>query len=130
MLFRSCGADVTAPGETHHHVAAAAAMCALLPSLYTEATLKRPGGPHEELGLTSLRRKVSPQGRAALLASPGDSRHLAARERRFSAASPGAGAWDLWDFHPHPYWANGGQVHGDPSSHWADSSPRAHDGHA
>ena len=72
---------------------------------------------------------MSPQGRAALLASPGDSRHLAARGRRFSAASPGAGAWDLWDFRPHPYWANGGQVHGDPSSHWADSSPRAHDGH-
>ena len=60
-----CGTDVTASGETHHHVAAAAAMCALPPSLCTEATLKRPGGPREGPGLTSLRRRVPPQGRAA-----------------------------------------------------------------
>lgn len=41
-----------------------------------------------ELGLTSLRRKASPQGRTALLASPGDSVHLAAREGSFPRGLP------------------------------------------
>ena len=82
--------DVTAPGEAHHYVTTAAAMCALLPLLYTEATLKRPGGPREEQGLTSLKRKASPQRRAASPASSGDSWYLAARESPFLAASPGA----------------------------------------
>ena len=76
----------------------AVAMCALLSLLHTEATLKRPGGPREELGLTSLRRKASPQGRAASLASPGGSVHLTAREGSFLAASPGARTWDLVGF--------------------------------
>ena len=54
-----CGAVVTAPDEMHHSVAAAAGMCTLLSLLRTEATLKRPGGPDEEQGLTSLKGKAS-----------------------------------------------------------------------
>ena len=74
-----CGADVIAPDEVHHTMPTAVAMCALRTLLRTEAALKRPGGPREELGLTPQRKMTSPQGRTALLASPGDSVHLAAR---------------------------------------------------
>ena len=56
-----CGAVVTVPDEMHHYVAAAAAICTLLSLLRTEATLKRPGGPREEQGLTSLKGKASLQ---------------------------------------------------------------------
>ena len=56
------GADVTALDEMHHSVAAAAVMCTLLSLLCIEATLKRPGGPREEQGLTSLKGKASPRG--------------------------------------------------------------------
>ena len=90
-----CGVDVTAPGEMHHSVATAMAMCALLALLCAEATLKRPGGPREEQGLTSLKRKASLLRRAAWLASPGHLLYLAAREGPFLAASPGAHAWDI-----------------------------------
>ena len=49
-------------------------------------------------GLTSLKREASPQRRAAWLASPGDSLHLAARETLFLVVSPGAHAWDITRF--------------------------------
>ena len=62
--------------------------------------------------------------------SPGNLPHLVPREGFSLAASPGAYAWDLTDSIGLNYWAGSGQVHGDPSSHWADSSPRAQDGHA
>ena len=59
-----CGVDVTAPDEMHHSAATVAAMCILLSLLCIEATLRRPGGPHEERVLTSLKGKPSLQGRA------------------------------------------------------------------
>ena len=62
-------------------------------------------------------------------ASPGNLPHLVPREGLSLAASPDAYAWDLTESVRPNYSAGNGQVHGDPSSHWADSSPRAHDGH-
>ena len=76
-------------------VATVVAMCVPLRLRCIEATLKRPGGPREEQGLTSLNRKASLQRRAAWLASPGHLLYLAAREGPFLAASPGAHAWDI-----------------------------------
>ena len=56
----SYGVDVTAPDETHHSAANAVAMCILLGLRCIEATLKKPGGPQEELVLTSFKGKASP----------------------------------------------------------------------
>ena len=58
------GADVTAPDETHHSAATVVAMCILLGLRCIKTTLKRPGGPHEERVLTSLKGKESPWGMA------------------------------------------------------------------
>ena len=55
-----CGADVTAPDETHHSAATVVTMCILLGLRCTEATLERPGGPQEELVLTSFKGEASP----------------------------------------------------------------------
>ena len=55
-----CGADVTAPDETHHSAATVVAMCIPLVLCCIEATFKRPGGSEEELVLTSFNGKASP----------------------------------------------------------------------
>ena len=55
-----CGADVSVPDETHHSVATVVAMCIPLVLRCIEATFKRPGGPEEELVLTSFKGKASP----------------------------------------------------------------------
>ena len=48
------GVNVITPTEAHYTAAVVEAMCALQRLLYSEATLKRPGGPREGFALTSL----------------------------------------------------------------------------
>ena len=54
------GAVVTAPDEMHHFAATVVTMCILLGLCCIEATLERPGGPQEELVLTSFKGEASP----------------------------------------------------------------------
>ena len=82
-----CGADVTAPGELHHSVATAVAMCTLPTLRRTEATLARPGGPREEQELTSLTGKASLQ-RGAVACLPRGSSALSRPRGSFPRGLP------------------------------------------
>ena len=95
-----CGADVTVPDETHHAAATAVAMCILLALRCIEATLKRPGGPQEEILLTSFKGKAPPWGMAVWPASSGNLLHLVPREGLSLAASPGVSRLELNRVHP------------------------------
>ena len=126
----TCGADVTAPDETHHLCGHRGGKCVPPGLRCIEATLKRPGGPQEELVLTSFKGKASPWGWPCGL-PPQEIFRTKCPARAFPSRPPQAfHTWDLAESIRPNYWAGSGQVHGDPSSHWADSSPRAHDGHA